>query len=195
MAQLTEQEKRQFQARGLWVRERCDREGCRNAIGMLVWRSKTGSGRVYCTNTCRDVAEPGGVRVRKARQQIAAAPASDMKVAAGFDSYEQVILSVMQEHKREGFPTTRLIQMCRELGVSGGGNKFRQAIVNLVARNAIQPSGRNFVLALSSHNTGNGAKPKAALTVGLGNANKLYATQQSRQHKNVKMRDVPTEED
>ena len=68
MAQLTQADQAQLKARGLYMKERCDREGCKSLIAELRWLGR--SSAIFCSRECRDAEEPMvRVKIRTREEQ------------------------------------------------------------------------------------------------------------------------------
>jgi hypothetical protein len=198
MAQLNEQEKRQFQAHGSWVRERCDRKGCRNPIGFLAWKGRTG--KVYCSDVCRNAEEGLPARIRRSRQLGVPEDAKHERGAyvEGYDSIEQAILARMAKEPKTKWQTGEVID---ELYGRGQGEKahIRQAIWNLLAQGRIAKEHRMLKICPNGSKTaGLSPRPKPSQRIAETHSNRQQhkTSQVSKTAKlRVRLRDVPTEED
>ena len=102
MAQLTQADQRQMKARGLYVKERCDRAGCTSIIGYLSWLGR--SHAVFCSRECRDLEEPMmRVKVREPKEppaeQIVKAKSDMVLGIARPGTMPEKMLSVMLDEK------------------------------------------------------------------------------------------------
>ena len=214
MAQIVAAEQQKFRTKGLWVRERCDAEGCHNAIGWCAWNGR--SGRVFCSEACRDATEQTPTKHRKPRSGQPAVVAPVAKDAehkrgeyvAGYDSIEQAIVARLQKEPREPWNAGKIIDALDEQGAAERPH-IRQAIWNLLAQGQLAKDGR--VLKLCS----NGAKigRKGSKSDGVSpspskgkrtlethsKVQETHADKRARSGKSgskpIKMRDVPAEED
>lgn len=144
MAQLTESEQRKLKHLGVYARERCDREGCLNVIGPLAWSGR--SGKVYCTEACRNLQEGLTVNRRKERQKavdpgIECQEHDRSQRVAGLEKVEAAIIERMQKEPQTRWNSTGVLDLLQEQGF-GRRRDIRQAIWNLMHLGAVTREGR-----------------------------------------------------
>jgi hypothetical protein len=200
MAQIAAAEQKQFREQGFWVRERCDGQGCRKAIGFMSWKGR--SGKVYCSEQCFTGTE--GVVVRHRKREKALQLATEVSASLGrpgtpLKSIEQAILVRMQKEPETEWNTGGLIEVLYKQGV-GGKADIRHSIWNLLAAGWVQKAKRNLVLST------NGKQPKLptkATDMGPSGTTRIRASNKQETHgngkrskgKTIKIRDVPTSDE
>jgi hypothetical protein len=178
MAQLTEVEKRQLQAKGTWVREKCDRVGCGNPLGFLSWKGK--SGAYYCSEACMRAEIGQEVRVYKSARSHVPDNAQHVRGAyvEGYDSIELAILKRMAKESEEPWNAGSVIELLYSQGV-GARPHIRQAIWNLLVQGKIMKEKR--VLKISTNGSklhDSHSKPKKGQRTSETHSNKQETARQ-----------------